>query len=122
MKLTLMPLQDGNVLRIRCQGMVSLRGTGASEDPLGELLGPPCFARTVLVDLEDAQGVDTSGVAWLARISEAFRQHQGKLIIHSVPAVVRRTLDIVHLTSSLCIVHDEAEALQLVQQGSLLSN
>jgi anti-anti-sigma regulatory factor len=120
MKLTLLPLQDGNVLRIRCQGMVSLRGSGASEEPLGELLGPPCFARSVLLDLVDAQGVDTSGVVWLARIAEAFHQHQGTLILHSVPAVVRRTLDVLHLTSTLCIVHDEVEALQHVQQESLL--
>jgi hypothetical protein len=121
MKLTLMPLQDGSVLRIRGQGAVSLRGSGPSEDPLGELLGPPGFARTVLLDLADAQEIDTSGVVWLARTSDAFHQHQGKLIIHSVPAVVRRTLDVLHITSSLCIVHDEAEALHLIQQGSLSS-
>jgi anti-anti-sigma regulatory factor len=121
MKLTLMPLQDGNVLRIRCQGTVSLRGRGTSDEPLVDLLGPPCYARTVLLDLGDAPGIDTSGVAWLARITETFRQHRGKLILHSVPAFVRRTLDVVHLTPSLCMVHDEAEALQLVQQGSLLS-
>ena len=121
MKFTLMPLQDGNVLRIRCQGMISLRGAGASDEPLGELLGPPCFARTVFLDLADAQGVDTSGVVWLARIAEKFREHRGKLLLHSVPAVVRRTLDVVHLTPNLCIRHDEAEALQLVQPGSLLS-
>jgi anti-anti-sigma regulatory factor len=102
--------------------MVSLRGAGKSEEPLGELLGPPCFARTILMDLGDAQGIDTSGVVWLARIADMFREHRGKLILHSVPAIVLRTLDVVHLTPSLCIVHDEAEALQLVQHGSLLSN
>jgi ABC-type transporter Mla MlaB component len=121
MKLTLMPLQDGQVLRIRCQGMVSLRGAG-TEEPLGQLLGPPCFSRTLLLDLVDAQGIDTSGVVWLARIAEKFRQNQGKLVVHSVPAVVRRMLDVLHLTSGFRMAHDEAEALQLVQQGSLLSN
>jgi anti-anti-sigma regulatory factor len=122
MKLTLMPLQDGNALRIRCQGMVSLRGRGTSEEPLGELLGPACFARTVLLDLGDALGIDTSGVVWLARIAEKFRQQRGKLIVHSVPAVVWRMLDVLHLTSNFTTAHDEEEALHLVQQGSLLSN
>src|SRR2546430_17528062 len=116
-----MPVHEGSVLCMRCWATVSLRVSGPSEDPLGELLGTPCFARTVLLDLADTQEIDTSGVVWLARTSDAFHQHQGKLIMHSVPAVVRRTLDVLHITSSLCIVHDEAEALHLIQQGSLSS-
>src|SRR5947209_11901699 len=107
MKLTLMPLQDGNVLRIRCQGPITLRNARNSDDQLAEIVGPHSLARAVLLDLGDAQSIDTSGVVWLARMSDAFRQAQGKLVLHSVPAIVRRTLDVLRLTSSLTIVHDE---------------
>jgi len=117
MKLTLLPLEDGDVLRIRCEGMVSLRSSSNSQDPLAELLGPRCFSRTIVLDLSDAQSVDTSGVVWLVGVSEKFAQSQGRLIIHSVSPVIRRMLDVMRLAPALCMVADEAEALRSLQES-----
>jgi anti-anti-sigma regulatory factor len=115
MNLTLMPLQDDDVLRVRCDGAVSLRGRGEAADPLQALLGPHCGSHKVLLNLEQAQGIDTSGVCWLVRQQRAFRESGGALVIYSVPPVVGDVLDFLRLTPLLCLAAGEAAALVLAR-------
>jgi anti-anti-sigma factor len=117
MKLTLLPLQNDDVIRIRCDGDLSLRGLASGRDPLEAVLGPRYFGQKVLLDLEKAQSIDTSGVSWLMRLQERFRQANGRLVLYGIPPRVAQTLDFLRLTPLLTTAPTEAAALARTREG-----
>jgi anti-anti-sigma factor len=114
MKLTLLPLQNDDVIRVRCEGPVSLRelGSGAA-DPLQTLLGPHCYGHKVLLSLERTQNIDTSGIAWLMRCSHRFGQSRGALVLYQVPPTVTDILDFLRLSALLRIAATEPAAREM---------
>jgi anti-anti-sigma regulatory factor len=113
MKLSLLPLQNDNVLRVRCEGMLTLRGQEGTADPLQTLLGPHCSSHKVLLNLERAQGTETSGISWLMRTNDRFAQSRGMLVLYAVPPVVGDILDFLRLTPLLHVAPGEAAALDM---------
>ncbi len=116
MKLTLLPLQNDEVVRIRCDGPITLRDV-VNGDPLEGLLGPHCPTLRVLLNLERAQSIDTSGVNWLMRELKKFGQSSGKLVLYGVPPIVNQMLDFLHLTPLLPIAPNEAAARDMALAG-----
>jgi hypothetical protein len=111
MELTLLPLQNDDVLRVRSEGLVSRRDPS---DPLQTLLGPHCYTHKVLLSLDQSQGIDTSGICWLVSSNKRFAQAGGKLVLFAVPPVVFDVLDFLHLTPLLHIAANEQAACELV--------
>jgi hypothetical protein len=116
MKLTLLPLQKDNVVRVRSEGAISRRGP---DDPLPTLLGPHCYTHRVLLNLDRSPGIDTSGLCWLIDSHKRFAQAGGKMVLFAVPPVVLDVLDFVRLTPLLLIVADERAACELATGLSL---
>ena len=117
MKFTLLPLQNDDVIRIRCDGELTLRGLASGTDPLEALLGPRYFGQKVLLNLEKAQGIDTSGVSWLIRVQDRFHQSNGRFVLFAIPPRVTQTLDFLRLTPLLQTAVTEAAALALTAAG-----
>lgn len=115
MKLTLLPVQKDNVIRVRAEGQVSHRET---EDPLLALLGPNCFTHQVLLSLDRASGIDTSGLCWLVGSQKRFTQAGGRLVLIAVPPVVLDVLDFLRLTPMLDMAADEQEGCALASQST----
>jgi anti-anti-sigma factor len=113
MKLTLLPLQKDNVLRARCDGPVSRR---EMDDPLQALLGPHCYSHKVLLSLERAQSIDTSGISWLLQCQERFHESGGNLVLYGVPPVVIDVLNFLRLTPRLAIAPTEEAACEQALQ------
>jgi anti-anti-sigma regulatory factor len=114
MKLTLLPLQNDDVIRVRCDSSVSLRELGpGSADPLQTLLGPHCYSHKVLLSLERTQTIDTSGIAWLMRASSRFGQSRGAFVLYAVPPTVTDVLDFLRLTAMLRIAANEPAAREM---------
>jgi hypothetical protein len=117
MKLTLLPLKNDDVVRIRCDGHLT-RLTDPDLDPLKELLGPHCFSLKVLLNLERAQTIDTSGVSWLLRMVHKFTAAGGKFVALLVPPVIGQVLDFMRLRPLLPVAADEAAALEMLHAGA----
>jgi anti-anti-sigma factor len=117
MNLTLLPLQGDDVIRIRCDGDLTLRGSPSGSDPLETLLGPRYFGQKVLLNLEKALGIDTSGISWLMHLQDRFRQSQGRFVVYAMPPRVAQTLDLLRLTPMLTTASTEAEALAETGEG-----
>ena len=109
MKLTLLPLQADELLRVRCEGPLSRR---EADDPLHRLLGPQCYSHKVLLSLERCQTADTSGISWLLRSDKQFRKAGGKLVVYGVPPVVSDVLRFVRLESLLKLAASEPAAAE----------
>jgi anti-anti-sigma factor len=116
MKLTLLPATQDDVTRIRCDGLLTLRHQPPASDPLQELLGSQCFGRKVLLNLERAQGIDTSGASWLMRVDKKFNQAKGRLVLVMVPPTVTQVLNVLRVIPLLHIAQNEGAGKQLALQ------
>jgi anti-anti-sigma factor len=76
---------------------------------LQELLGPQCFGHKVLLNLEKAVGIDTSGVSWLMHTHKRFAGAGGRLIVCGIPPVVAEVLDLLRLTDLIDVAPTEAD-------------
>ncbi|MDB5307043.1 MAG: hypothetical protein JWO38_1245 [Gemmataceae bacterium] len=113
MKLTYHPLPDEEVIRIACEGTVSLRGAPSGSDPLQDLLGPHCFRHKVVLNLERAEGMDTSGLAWLINLVGRFKHTSGKVVLYGAAMPVRQMLDVLGLAGEVPIATTEHLAIEL---------
>jgi anti-anti-sigma regulatory factor len=118
MKLSLLPLQNDEVLRVRCEGALTLRRREGTGDPLQSLLGPHCYSHKVLLNLERAQDIETSGISWLMNTSDRFAQARGTLVLYAVPPTVGDILDFLRLTPLLRVAATEGEALETALAGA----
>jgi anti-anti-sigma factor len=112
MKLTLLPLEKDDLLRIACEGSIA-RLLDQERDPLRDLLGPNCYSRRVLLNMERVQSVDTSGITWLLGVVERFNNANGRVIFYMVPPIVTQVLDFMRLTDSLPLAASEQTAAAL---------
>jgi anti-anti-sigma factor len=114
MKLTLLPLQNDAVIRVRSEGPVTLREAQGPTDPLQVLLGPHCYSHKVLLNLERSQSIDTSGICWLVRSQGRFSASQGSFVLCAVPPTVTDILDFLRLRSLLHIADNEVKGRAMV--------
>ncbi len=106
---------NGATAKLRLNGRVTQAELAAGEDPLLEALGADAYSRKALVDLTGADFIDSSGVGWLLHCHKKFRQAGGCFILHSIPPLVRRTLQVLRMELVLQLAKDEAEAETLAQ-------
>src|SRR5690606_7431089 len=66
---------EGYLVRVACEGEIRYEG----HDPLGDLLGPEGFTRTVLLDLEGTTYLESSGISWLLIAQKHFVEAGGRL-------------------------------------------
>jgi hypothetical protein len=118
MKLTLLPLETDNLIRVRCEGPITSPHLTSDRDPIEVLLGPLCYSHRVLMSLEKVRSIDTGGVCWLLRLQKQFQAKKGIFILFAVPGVVTDVLDVLKLTPMLRIAADEAAACEMAKQPS----
>jgi anti-anti-sigma factor len=107
-KLTLVA-DEGAVVRVACEGQVT-HLVAHGDEPLGRLLGPEGYRRTVLLSLQKATFINSSGISWLLICHKYFTQAGGKLVVHSVPPLVNQVLQFVRLPTIMFFAADEASA------------
>jgi anti-sigma B factor antagonist len=109
--------EDDNVTCVACVGNISQSLFTPNSEPLEDLLGQGCFARQVLMDLEKADYIDSSGIGWLIGSHRRFTAAGGRLILHSIPPMVEQVIHLLKLQTLLTIKPDQAAALALAKQA-----
>ena len=104
-----------DIVQVACEGTIAQERFSREADPMTTLTGPGIFAKKVLLNLEKAVYIDSSGISWLLICHKHFVQGGGRLILHSVPPLITKVLQIVHLPKIVSTVADEAEALKLAR-------
>ena len=119
MKLRLRSEEAAGVCRIRAEG--EIRSVEEPRDPrdIEDLLGPSCYRRKILLDLEDAAHIDSSGVSWLVHFHRRCRAAGGVLILHSVPPAILAVLKLLGMVQQFHLAADERAALALAMGGQL---
>lgn len=116
--LTYMPVGDDGLIRVACDGPLTLRGRPVGTDPLRDLLGPRAYSLPVLLSLERVGGAETSGVSWLFQTGEKFAQAGGKLVLFAVPPAVLSLFEMLQMELSFRTASTEADARALALADS----
>jgi anti-anti-sigma factor len=113
MKIRLCSEEAAGVCQIRAEGEIrSLQDPRDLRD-IEEPLGPKCYRRRVLFDLENAPHVYSSGVCWLIHFHKSSQKAGGTLILYSVPPAVMGVLKLLGMQRYLNLVADERAARAL---------
>ena len=107
---------DGEVVCLAISGVVSQRQTLANEEALTDLLGPDCYRRRVLLDLNDVSIIDSSGVGWLLGCHKRFGAAGGVMVLHSPSPLARQVLDTLKMHLVFKIAADATGARTLALQ------
>lgn len=111
MQLDLISPQNAEPVRLAAKGRISamnLAGTG--NNPIAELLGPEWSSKTVLVDMSKSDYIDSSAIGWLLHANTEFNRGGGKLVLHSIPPMVKQMLMLLKIGSLIPLRDDEAAA------------
>jgi anti-anti-sigma factor len=113
-KLTLLS-DDAGIVRLQCEGQISQSRFQADGNPLENLLGAQSYARKVLLNLENTDYIDSSGISWLIVNHKRFNQAGGRLVLHSLPPRVSQVLQFCKMDTIFHIAVDEKTALGQLQ-------
>ena len=81
-----------------------------SRDPIASVCGDNIFSRKVMLNLSDANYLDSTGVEWLLVSNEKFQAAGGKLVLHSASRTTNDFLKMMRMHLVLDLVSDEATA------------
>ena len=115
MELSIKQAEDDSVSISAAGRITQLRISSNESDPLSELLGGDAYTRDVLLDLKSTDFMDSSGVNWLIRSHKRFKENGRRMVVHSVPPVVRNVIRVMRLDLLIEMADDEAEAIKKIQ-------
>jgi anti-anti-sigma factor len=116
MKLSLRS-EDGGVSRLQSEGEIRLSDQLRDSKVIEGLLGPDCYAKKILLDLQNTPYMDSSGVSWLVSFHKHCRTAGGVLVLHSIPPSIMSILKLLHMDRYLNLVEDEDAAQTLALAG-----
>ncbi len=103
---------DGDIVRGRLTGRITQKEISPTSDPFAEELGDDAYSKKVLLDMQNAEYLDSSGIGWLLACNNRFKTAGGGLAMHGF---IRQVLDIIRVLQMhkvLNIGADEAEAVE----------
>jgi anti-anti-sigma factor len=80
------------------------------------VLGPSCYARSVLVSLADITYIDSCCLSWLLILHKRFCEEGGTFVVHSFQPELMDTLELVRFEEVLYVAEDENAALALLRR------
>lgn len=114
MKLAILT-SDASCTRLECEGEITQVGFAPGLDPLTKLLGEGCYNSKVLLNLEKATFLDSSGVGWFVHLQKKFNEAGGRIVLHSIPPMLNQVLRLLRMQTVLHLAEDEAAALALLR-------
>src|SRR5262249_52510034 len=116
LKLTIVS-DEGDLLRVQCEGEISQVKFQLNDNPLESLAGPNTYSRKMLLNLDGVEFLDSSGISWLVVSHKNFQQHGGLLMRHSIPPRIFQVLQFTRMDRLLRMADDEAAARALAKGG-----
>ena len=116
MKLSLMN-HDDQLTRVKCEEDISMTLLPEG-DPLVAAVGDGVdnvYTRVVLLNCQGTKFIDSSGLSWLLICQKRFKESGGRLILHSVPPLVRQPIDLLRLDKVFAIAATDADAVALAR-------
>ncbi len=104
--------EESEFVRFRIEGELRV-DESAERRPFEGMLGDNCYGRTLFLDLQDCNFIDSSGIGWLIVQHRLFVRGGGQFILHDAPLAIEQALAFARMHSFLTIARDLAEARQI---------
>jgi anti-anti-sigma factor len=107
---------ENSLLLAKVSGMIARDALIWNEHP-EDVLGEGVYSRVILLDVSDCDRLDSAGVSWLIRLHRRCTDAGGRLILHSTPPVVAKTLKLLNMQMVLSLADDLAAARRMAEGG-----
>jgi anti-anti-sigma factor len=107
---------DGDLVRVSASGRITQAELPSSGDLMTQLAGDDVYGRKLLLNLERADFLDSSGVGWLLVCHKRCREAGGLLVVHSVPPLIHKTLMVLRMNLVLNLAEDAEGAAQAAEK------
>jgi len=84
-------------VHIKVTGKISQDGVARDKEPLSSLLGADAYSLKVLLNLGDAEVIDSSGIGWLLVCQKRFKENGGRMICYSAPPAVANVFKLMRM-------------------------
>jgi anti-anti-sigma regulatory factor len=113
--LTIAKVSDEEALLLaKVSGTISRDALMWNENP-EDVLGEGFLSRVILLDASDCDRLDSAGVSWLIRLHRRTSEAGGRLILHSTPPVIAKTLKLLNMQKVLALAEDLAAARRMAE-------
>jgi anti-anti-sigma factor len=109
---------DGNVVRFQVSGRITQKQTEPDDEPIAKLLGKEGYSRKALLDMSQAEYIDSSGVSWLLVAHKRFRSAGGKIVTYNIPPLVLNVLKVLRMHLVFDLAGDENEAARKLEESA----
>lgn len=98
---------------VRLSGRITSDVVANRGNHLREVLGESALSGRLLVDLGGTDFLDSSGIGWLLEQHRKCKRAGGHLVLHSIPPMVSRVIQLMNLHHAFHIAADAASARAL---------
>ena len=106
---------QGRVVQVVIDGCLTQQDIAPPIDPFRQILGTEVYQRTVLLDMHDCNYLDSMCIGWLLAAHKRFREHGGRLVMHSLQPLASNVISLLKLNTVFQMAGNTEKALQLVQ-------
>ncbi|MEM7456809.1 MAG: STAS domain-containing protein [Planctomycetota bacterium] len=103
-------------LEISVRGNITQATLIDSGQPFHAAGGTDVFKRTVILNLEQVEFIDSSGIGWLLTHQKQFRENEGHLVLHSLSAMVQKVFGLMKLSKVFTVAESRDDALVAAAQ------
>lgn len=108
--------QEGqSPVAVRVAGDITQRHVSPFVEPLGDALGEDGYEKPVMLNLQQVDMLDSSGVGWLLVCHKRFHEKGGKLVLHSFSPTVSNVLKVLNMQKVLNLAETENDARRMFE-------
>ncbi len=111
MAFNLISIDRDGIVRIGATGNITWREVqGNDGPPLAAILGPNWAQMRILLDMTQAQFIDSAAVGWLIETQRTLKTAGGRLVLYHVQPTVQQVFDVLRVGRVIAMASDEAGA------------
>lgn len=95
-----------DVCQLSLSGEITKTVVASHQDPFSQLLGQDELNLTILLSLEHAKYINSSGIGWLIETNKKIREAGGILVLHSLPPDIQSIFVIMRLEKVFTLAKD----------------
>jgi anti-anti-sigma factor len=103
--------QGDGICHLSLSGRISEVSNSSMSEELSQLLGESNFNQKILLSLQNAEHIDSSGIGWLLATDKKIRAAGGELVLHSLPLEVQHVFGLMRLNKVLTVAKDRKDAV-----------
>jgi len=87
------------------------------ENDVAGVIGSDCYAKTLLLSMENVTLLDTAAIGYLVKKHKNFQDQGGQLVVHSLRPDADHMIRLLRLDKFLHLAPDEATARDVARKG-----